>query len=137
MFWIGWRVGQVVAARYGWGTHMGIVTGFDRWGRPLVTSNSMAAGCVVEEPIAEFARDSAPENRGFPSKLTRAEVVRRARSQLGQPYGLLTNNCEHLVSFALGRTRESPQAQRAVAVALVTLFAILGSSGDGADGAYA
>lgn len=128
--WLGWPRGQVVGAKYLWGTHMGIVTGSDRWGRPLVTSNSMAAGRVVEQPIEQFASGSTPLNLGFPSRLSRADVVLRARSRLGESYSLLTNNCEHLVSFALGHPPSSPQAQRAVAVAAIALIACIGGNAE-------
>jgi len=50
------------------------------------------------------------------AKFTRAEIVERAYSKLGEDqYNLLLNNCEHFVHWCLHGRRRSPQVQRAVA----------------------
>lgn len=45
------------------------------------------------------------------------EIVRRARERVGEPWRLLSSNCEHFVRTVLGQPKESRQVQ-------LTLFAL-------------
>ena len=50
---------------------------------------------------------------GRPSGLTRAEIVRRARSRLGEDqYRVLSNNCEHFSEWCVNGEHRSPQVDR-------------------------
>jgi hypothetical protein len=55
-----------------------------------------------------------------------AEIVRRARSRLGEnDYRLLTNNCEHFCNWCLSGVSRSAQVERRLRLAL-RLFSALG-----------
>ena len=98
------RPGDVVAASRGIFDHVGIVTDAG-----TVISNSGRRGRVVEETLNQFAAGSSIRRVGYLGALPPHVVVARARSQLGRRYNLLASNCEHLVHYAHGLPRRSPQ----------------------------
>lgn len=66
-------------------------------------------GCVEEVAVAEFT-DGRPVSVGCtPDWRCAEDIVRRARSRLGEcRYDLLSNNCEHFCSWCeLGEARSS------------------------------
>jgi len=95
-------------------THHGIYVGDGR----VVHYGSFASGWrrrpVEEVPLARFShgfsvRVRPSEAAGFES----AEVVRRARSRLGEDsYRLFTNNCEHFTEWCLHGEHRSYQVER-------------------------
>ena len=98
------RQGDVVAASRGVYEHVGIYAG-----EGTVISCSGRAGCVVAESTAEFGRGSPVRLAGYPGNLPRHVVVERAWDQLGRPYSLFSNNCEHFVARVHGLAPRSPQ----------------------------
>lgn len=115
--------------------HVGVVS-YNAHGRGTgVISNSLKHGKVTEERLEEFAKGGevyyVGEIRG---RLAGQTVVRRARSRLGEPYSLFSDNCEHFVRWAHGLTEESPQLQVGVAVggllAAVAAVAVIAASSD-------
>ena len=107
------RPGDVVVASRGLYEHVGIYAGGG-----TVISCSGRAGCVVAEPVAEFARGSPARLAGYPGRLPRDVVVERAWEQLGRPYSLFSNNCEHFVARVHGLAPRSPQLFALGAVAV-------------------
>lgn len=114
------RPGEVVAVDagpLGLFQHVGIVTEFG-----TVISNSKRSGCVAEESLSEFSCGRLVRSLGYPGGLPPYQVVCRARSQIGEPWSLFSSNCEHLVNYAHGLERRSPQLEQAtVALLLVTI----------------
>ena len=105
---------------YSFWKHKGILS--DRWwgGKPMVLCNSPHDG-VIEQPWDEFFHGEPPRDEGYPGKLPPSEVMRRARSRLGEVYVLLAFNCDHFKNYAHGLPVESEQ--------LRATFAILASVG--------
>ena len=111
--------GRIVAVRHILLSHVGIATGQGT----VITAVPIPG--VVELPWHEFSKGRTIHDCGYPSELPPLEVVGNARAQIGQPYRLLSNNCEHLVREAHQLKRESPQLQTWVAVGLLTVATIL------------
>jgi hypothetical protein len=111
--------------------HLGIATErLDHEGYQTVISGSARAGNVAEEPMSVFSagRDvfEVKELRGnLPSFL----VVDQARTLLGQPYKLFSNNCEHVVRKAQGLVTHSSQLALGILLAgtVLGLLALRGS----------
>jgi hypothetical protein len=82
---------------------------------PTVIHNSHLLGHVVETTMTEYTSMAIGplSSEGYPSLLAPADVLERARSQLGRPWRVL-NNCEHLVTWCHGLPVHSPQLQTAV-----------------------
>lgn len=101
-------VGSVLSVDFGLYTHFGVVTGRDRRGLPVVTSNSLRRGGVFQESIETFCE-------GRPCKLVRAAghdallLAQRALSAIGQKYDLLRFNCEHFIEWVKGNAPSSSQ----------------------------
>ncbi|MCB2102027.1 MAG: hypothetical protein KDE22_14215 [Rhodobacterales bacterium] len=112
------RPGTVVAARFGFYKHVGIVS--DRWDRdgPMVISNSKRSGHGAEEGMRLFAAGTPVRIVGFPGTLPPDEVLARARAVMTRPYDLLTWNCEHFIRHAHGLPRYSPQMRAAMGIGL-------------------
>lgn len=91
--------------------HVGVVTGLDRSGQPLVSSNSARRGGVYEESIDEFRQGGPLRVSSRPVGREVVAIVRRARSMIGRQWDLLTFNCDHFVELALGREPRSRQLQ--------------------------
>jgi hypothetical protein len=106
--------------------HRGIITGYDSYGRPLVTSNSRRRGHVVQESIDEFrqGREVAAEvdqGRYLPI------VAQRAASGIGRKYDFFSFNCDHFVEWAKGNEPVSDQIifwGTAIGAAVLLTFAL-------------
>jgi hypothetical protein len=85
----------------------------------MVISGSKVKWTVVEETMDEFGGGRPVTFRGYPSRLSRQEVVARARSMLGERWDLFVNNCEHVASRAHGIEPRSPQLRGAVTIGVV------------------
>jgi len=86
--------------------------------------------CVVNQTLEAFSEGKRLKNEGFPGRRSRETVVQAAKDQVGDPYALFTDNCEHLVNEVHGLRKSSPQLQMAAfaglaLVALVALVALL------------
>jgi hypothetical protein len=114
-------------------SHKGIMS--EREGRdgcPMVIHASKIFERVVESTMSDFVLTAVGPvcSEGFPGRLSPMEVVERARALLGrswQPW----QNCEHLVHWAHGMPKRSPQIRKAgkaaagwSAAAAFVLFAI-------------
>jgi hypothetical protein len=110
--------------------HFALVTA-----RQTVISASKAHGKVVEEGLLEFAVGAELYAHGRWSNRPWQQTMRIARSQLGQPYRLFDNNCEHFVRYCQGLERKSPQLDFAVGFALVAAVVWISVSVLGASGA--
>jgi len=118
--------GTIVAVKVGPFNHPGIVS--DRWssdGKPMVISNSRRRGCVAEESWSEFARGGRVAIRESRSGREGLAVVARARARLGQPWSLISFNCEHFVEYACGRPVRSAQLQYGAMAAMLGLVVLL------------
>lgn len=56
------------------------------------------------------------------NEIQRSAAVHAAMSQLGQPYNLVNNNCEHFASFVQTGIAESKQVMQVVGIALLLLI---------------
>ncbi|MDR5857448.1 lecithin retinol acyltransferase family protein [Caballeronia sp. LZ062] len=91
-------------------------------------AKSLHRGPVEEVSIAQFADGYDLIVRQHAGAIfTGIEAVRRARSRLGEDrYRLLTNNCEHFVSWCLFGEARSTQVRACVAHPRVAIQAIRG-----------
>jgi len=114
--------GDVLSVWKGFYRHKGIYVGDGR-----VIAASRDHGCVVDQTLDEFTEGQNLKNEGFPGQRSRDKVVEAARVQIGRPYALFTDNCEHLVNEAHGLRKSSPQLQTAAVagLALIALIALL------------
>ena len=86
---------------YGVVRHVGIATGYGN-----VIHASSRYGQVLETSQKQFSRGKEIRVVPYRSRLSGTEIVVRARSKIGQRYGVLTRNCEHFVNWAVsGRAR--------------------------------
>lgn len=101
------------------GEHVGIVTEVRdrRTGEPTVISASKKLGYVGEEWWSDFSDGQAAQIVPLRGRLASAQVLRRARSQLGRPWRLFSANCEHFVRWVHGVVPKSPQVRRGLAIA--------------------
>ena len=75
-------------------------------GRGRVVHYSAAALCLIRRPVEEVSLDDFGQKKIIrvrahsPGSYAPAEIIRRARSRLGENrYRLLTNNCEHFCEW--------------------------------------
>lgn len=119
--------GDVVSVPVYLGTvrHFGVVSRV-HWGSSVyVISASKKLGRVAEEPLHAFAlgKDVTRHDDLTPA-IPRTQVVQRARSSLGESYGLWFDNCEHFVRGCLGLVRRSPQLAFYLAIGLVAALVV-------------
>lgn len=97
--------------------HVGIISDRTYGGAPMVISNSKVKKGVVEESWAEWEDGTWEPARviGYLGELPPGEVLRRARSRLGEKWELGWN-CEHFVAWCHGISPRSPQLENLVAV---------------------
>jgi hypothetical protein len=108
-------------------THHGIYVGDGRVVHYSGLSGFWQCGPVEEVSLSRFAVGRLVQvvirDRPYYS---RQEIVRRARSRIGEnDYRLLTNNCEHFCNWCISGVSRSAQAERGWLVpfrALLTLF---------------
>ena len=89
---------------YGVIRHVGIATGYG-----TVIHNSGRYGQVLETSEKLFSRGQLIRTIPHQSKLDGTRLVVRARSKIGQRYGVLTRNCEHFVSWVVSGEAKSGQ----------------------------
>jgi len=89
---------------YGVVRHVGIATGYGN-----VIHASSRYGQVLETSEKQFSRGKPI--RVIPHRSTRSgsQIVVRARSKIGQRYGVLTRNCEHFVNWVISGRAHSGQ----------------------------
>jgi len=90
--------------------HRGIFGGTDFAGRAWVIHNAKN-DCVKWDLIETFA-DGQPVSflkRVARNRQEQILIIARAKSLLGQKFDLWNFNCEHLVTYALAGTPQSPQ----------------------------
>ena len=103
---------HVVTQRRGY-THHGIYVGASQVVHYAGLARGLRRGPVEEISLSSFAAGHAVGViEGVPQKFDAREVVRRARSRLGENrYRLLTNNCEHFCEWCLQGERRSYQIE--------------------------
>lgn len=89
--------------------HHGLYTGNGRVIHYAGLAGGLHRRTVEEVSLHEFARGHEVCVRTTPPMFTGEEVLRRARSRLGESsYRILSNNCEHFCEWCLrGRSRSS------------------------------
>lgn len=104
---------HLVTRRSGY-THHGIYAGDGHVVHYAGWSLRLRRGPVQQVSLVEFARGREfSVARRYDSRYTGDEVVRRARSRLGEDcYRLTTNNCEHFCAWCLTGERRSEQVDR-------------------------
>ncbi|EKS66553.1 MULTISPECIES: lecithin retinol acyltransferase family protein [Caballeronia] len=103
---------ELVTRRSGY-EHHGIYAGNGMVIHYAGFAKSLHRGPVEEVPVEQFAAGHEVTIRQNPAaKFVGMEAVRRARSRLGEDnYHLLTNNCEHFVTWCLDGRARSRQVQ--------------------------
>jgi hypothetical protein len=101
--------------------HVGIVTGYDATGMPLVTHNSYRRGGTYTETLAEFADGQSVRILPWPRNVPIHETIRRAQEKAGTRWSLFGWNCEHFARYALGLDVESGQLKAAVSLGALAL----------------
>lgn len=89
---------------YGVIRHVGIATGYG-----TVIHSSRRYGQVLETSEKLFSRGNPIRTIPHNSALSGTRLVVRARSKIGQRYGVLTKNCEHFVSWVISGEARSGQ----------------------------
>ena len=103
---------HLVTRRTGY-NHHGIYVGNGRVVHYAGLSRGLWGGSVEEVSLETFAHGRGVRIRHDPPRFDRSEVVKRARSRLGEcSYRLLTNNCEHFCAWALRGESRSTQVER-------------------------
>lgn len=100
--------GTVVSVPKGFVEHVGIIASNPYRGHTVI-SNSGKYGRVVEQTLSDFSQGKEIAVKGYIGELPSWQVIRNARSFLNEKYNLFSNNCEHLVTRAHGKVKESPQ----------------------------
>jgi hypothetical protein len=107
---------HLISPRLGF-VHHGLYVGGGRVVHYSSLSGRMCFGPVEEVCLERFA-DTRPVwvRCSGPVRFTRAEVVRRARSRIGEDrYRLFSNNCEHFCEWCLRGESRSHQVERLLA----------------------
>jgi len=99
-------------------THVGTVSE-----NHLIYSNSRKFGGVLEVNANEFSEGRLIYNLGQKGVLPTWEVLRRAKSRLGERYDLLEFNCEHYNNYSHGLPVESRQIKQAIGAGLIAIGA--------------
>ena len=108
----------VYVPAYGFWRHKGIVSDGWQGRKPMVLCNSPTGG-VVEQSWDEFFQGEPLRIENYPGSLPPNEVMRRARSRLGEKYVLLAFNCDHYKNYAHGLPVESEQLRATFALLTV------------------
>jgi hypothetical protein len=103
---------HVVTARRGY-LHHGIYVGGGRVVHYAGLANGLRRGPVEEISLGCFTRGKPAWVRiNVPSNFDTREIIRRARSRVGEDrYRLLTNNCEHFCEWCLRGEPRSYQVE--------------------------
>ena len=113
---------HLVARRCGY-LHHGIYVGAGRVVQYSAGALSLIRRPVEEVSLARFSRNRVVWIRAHaPDSYQPAEIVRRARSRLGEDrYRLLTNNCEHFCEWCARGQHRSTQVEGLRAIFRVPL----------------
>lgn len=108
--------------------HHGIYVGDGKVVHYAGLAHGLRRGPVEEISLDRFAGGHAVYVRSdAPFEFDRQEVIRRARSRVGEDhYRLLTNNCEHLCEWCLHDRQRSFQVERRLAVPRRVAAAMIG-----------
>jgi hypothetical protein len=103
---------HIISPRVGY-LHHGIYVGRGKVIHYAGLGRSMLRGPVEEVSIAEFARGRPVSIRSdAPPRYDQGEIIRRARSRIGEDlYRLWTNNCEHFCEWCLRGEHRSYQVE--------------------------
>jgi hypothetical protein len=118
---------ELVICRSGY-EHHGIYAGNGMVIHYAGFAKSLHRGPVEEVPLAQFAAGrKLIVRQNAAACFVGAEAVRRARSRIGEDdYRLLTNNCEHFVSWCLHGEAHSPQVRACFAHPVAAVRAVAG-----------
>jgi hypothetical protein len=117
---------HLTAQRHGY-SHHGIYVGSGRVVHYAGLSGGLwQAGPVEEVSLLQFGCDNPIQSVAHTSlPYSPAEIVRRARSRLGEnDYRLLTNNCEHFCNWCVSGISHSAQVQQRLRLPLRALTAL-------------
>jgi hypothetical protein len=106
--------------------HPGLVT--DRCGPDglptVINASKRRDRRHVEETWSQYAEGNPVTLQRMPTTVGVAEMLRRARADLGKPWDLLGANCEHAIRRWRGLVVESPQLQAGIVLAAVVALAL-------------
>jgi hypothetical protein len=103
---------HIISPRRGY-LHHGIYVGEGRVVHYAGLAYGLYHGPVEEVSLAQFARGRGVWARWRPPSFERAEIVRRARSRVGEArYRILHNNCEHFCEWCVHGEARSYQIER-------------------------
>jgi len=89
----------------------------------LIYANSRKFRQACEVDAYGFSEGREIYNLGSKGILPAWEVLRRAKSRLGEPYDLFDFNCEHFNNYCHGLPIESRQVKKAIGIGLLTIGA--------------
>jgi hypothetical protein len=105
---------HLVTPRLGF-THHGIYVGCGRVVHYGALVHGLHNGPVEDVALARFAHGHTLWVRPRTARFSCEEVIRRARSRIGEnSYHLLSNNCEHFCEWCLRGEHRSEQVERAL-----------------------
>lgn len=111
------------------GTVLSVGSGPEHFGllthQQTVISASKVHGEIVEETLWQFAAGQQIFSHGVWSPQPWQDTMHIAYAQLGQPYRLFNNNCEHFVRYCHGLERKSPQLAAAIGLGLAVAVACI------------
>jgi hypothetical protein len=124
----GFSLGAELVTRRSGYAHHGIYSGNGMVIHYAGFAKSLHRGPVEEVSLAQFAGGHDVTVRQSPAaRFAGPEAVRRARSRLGEDrYRLLTNNCEHFVSWCLFGEARSHQVRACFVHPRVAIQAVKG-----------
>ena len=107
---------QLVTPRLGF-AHHGIYVGRGRVVHYGAFVHGLHRGPVEEVSVAQFTHGHGLWVRRANAHFACEEVIRRARSRIGESsYRLLSNNCEHFCGWCLRGEHRSEQVERVLAL---------------------
>src|SRR2546425_9954624 len=87
----------------------------------MVVHNTKGKG-VEHTSLSEFAAGQPIEVVSVQQYWSADTILRRAKSQLGKPYDLFQENCEHFVNWVVTGVKKSDQLAFGVAAALIAFL---------------
>ena len=115
--------GTVVRVNCGLYDHVALMGSGTMNGERTVLSFSARHRGLAEVPFSAFAENKQVTVDGYLGTLSPDDVLKRAWLKRGQPYCLMTFNCEHFIRYAHDVNIESPQVTQWVL--LVNAFGAL------------
>jgi hypothetical protein len=116
------QIGCVVEADFGFYRHLGIVTGVNALGEPIVTSNSLARGGVQDETLRDFCGGHCVTVTEYAASAQVPMLIARINQVRGTRYSLTQWNCDHFVEWAFGRQVVSKQLRGWITLATVSIM---------------